>query len=1397
MAPRREHGGGVARAVVLLLLLAGAEGGLRRGAAQTLEDQLRTPVVSSDSSRRIMDAWFRSQVPPFPGDLSLPGWDSLGAAWKQALQRVLERIAVPRHPAPRLEPRGEVRVDSLVIRRFVAEIYQGFPVPVNLYLPESCGVALPLVLLPNGFFLNGKAEPEIQALGRTLVRAGYAAASWDFVHTGERGGWNGVGSRGNHSYHALWWRLFGTGTPGLAVGELSGLLDLLGALPEVDTSRVAAAGSSQGAMTALLASVVDGRIDAVVGAVPPPPLKQVTRTEDLFTEERYLVWDGSFPRDLMKEIPDLGGLAALNAPRPTLLLSGTGDVSPPAWLGEERDRAGTVFSLLGAGDRLRHDSLSMGHEFSREARMRACTWINRWIRGDAAASDTTERDFTPLPPESLSCGITHSSTVLSVAAALVSARPSDPDDPLSREEAARFQDSMAASVTRVVGAEPDSVVSWREVDSALLPEGISRRFLLEFRRTPPAPSVVVSVPGQAGCIGVLVVTDSGMAGADCSFVRELLARGYAVMALDRAGTGPMRLPGLSERAAGFCLEATGTTLTGAGLGQIHGAAAFFRREWDLSRVILAAEGPGSHHTAMLAAAGSWIDGFICLGGVDGYGDLSPGGIPCDLPPRAQYAGSFLHPDIASLAGLVSPRPLFLAGLRGSDGSSRDSASSRTPRIAERFHRAFDRSHLLAAGGDGSGGTEAAGWLARTVPAGGGIVLLGAPASVAREGESFLTRVLTNVPGPTLFRGDTLPPWLSLDPARGILQGVPGPHDVGRSRVCLTVRTEDGDSAALGFPLEVRHVNHPPFFAGRPDTTVLPGSEYAYAPEVADPDSLFDESLRLRLLEAPSWIRLDGAHRILKGTPGREHVGRHAILLEAADRSGLTCRQSFDLAVTYPQHPPRILSKPLESAQEDSLYRCVVAAVDPDTGYGDSLRYALTEGPAWLRLDPPGGILTGRPRGRDVGLHRVTVGVSDRGGNSVRQTFVLRVLHTDHPPLFLSRPVCSAVEGRLYVYRAHAADPDSFLYGDRVIYRLVTGPSWLSMERESGVLSGVPPLPCTRDTIVEIAAHSTGAGMEAGEWGAGPGDSGTATPIREARQRYVLTVEGWNDPPVFVSVPVLHASPGVPYVYAVQAVDPDSLRGDVVCVTLEESPPWLKLHPESLELGGIPPRGGSPLERVRLKATDERGGKTSQEFQITMRSGRVAAREVRISAGGGDRLYLNLDSMAGVNPRSVRWLARLSSCPDWVMLDTASGLLHVTVPPRPMAAERFCALAGLTDSGDTLRQTLLLEPSEEGEAPGGGYVLEPNYPNPFNPRTVIAFHIPVASTVRLSVCDILGREVALVADGVRMAGRYEVSWSPGAENGRSVSSGVYFCRLAAAPLEGGPGYRAQRRMVLTR
>ncbi|MDZ7316785.1 MAG: carboxypeptidase regulatory-like domain-containing protein [candidate division KSB1 bacterium] len=90
--------------------------------------------------------------------------------------------------------------------------------------------------------------------------------------------------------------------------------------------------------------------------------------------------------------------------------------------------------------------------------------------------------------------------------------------------------------------------------------------------------------------------------------------------------------------------------------------------------------------------------------------------------------------------------------------------------------------------------------------------------------------------------------------------------------------------------------------------------------------------------------------------------------------------------------------------------------------------------------------------------------------------------------------------------------------------------------------------------------------------------------------------------------------------------------------------------------------------------------------------------------------------------------------------------------------------------------LKTEVVEEKESTPQEFQLLGNYPNPFNPETVIVFKVPNRSQVLLSVYNLSGKKVATLMNRPLEAGRYEIKWDGRDETGKPVSSGVYIYSL---------------------
>ena len=90
-------------------------------------------------------------------------------------------------------------------------------------------------------------------------------------------------------------------------------------------------------------------------------------------------------------------------------------------------------------------------------------------------------------------------------------------------------------------------------------------------------------------------------------------------------------------------------------------------------------------------------------------------------------------------------------------------------------------------------------------------------------------------------------------------------------------------------------------------------------------------------------------------------------------------------------------------------------------------------------------------------------------------------------------------------------------------------------------------------------------------------------------------------------------------------------------------------------------------------------------------------------------------------------------------------------------------------------------------------LAQNYPNPFNPSTVIRYALAATSHVTLTVYDVLGQVVQQLVDEEKAGGNHQVTF-----RGEGLSSGVYFYRLQARPIDGrGREFVQIRQLMLLR
>jgi len=77
-----------------------------------------------------------------------------------------------------------------------------------------------------------------------------------------------------------------------------------------------------------------------------------------------------------------------------------------------------------------------------------------------------------------------------------------------------------------------------------------------------------------------------------------------------------------------------------------------------------------------------------------------------------------------------------------------------------------------------------------------------------------------------------------------------------------------------------------------------------------------------------------------------------------------------------------------------------------------------------------------------------------------------------------------------------------------------------------------------------------------------------------------------------------------------------------------------------------------------------------------------------------------------------------------------------------------------------------------------FILNQNYPNPFNPITMISYQLPDDSDVKITIYNIMGREVATLINERQKAGYRSIRWNGTDHSGRKVSGGIYIYHIHA-------------------
>jgi ligand-binding sensor domain-containing protein len=141
--------------------------------------------------------------------------------------------------------------------------------------------------------------------------------------------------------------------------------------------------------------------------------------------------------------------------------------------------------------------------------------------------------------------------------------------------------------------------------------------------------------------------------------------------------------------------------------------------------------------------------------------------------------------------------------------------------------------------------------------------------------------------------------------------------------------------------------------------------------------------------------------------------------------------------------------------------------------------------------------------------------------------------------------------------------------------------------------------------------------------------------------------------------------------------------------------------------------------------------------------------------------------------------------DWInclTIDEINGIMWIGFHGEDIEEGGLCKVEGLI-------QPVSIHPAKK--LPSGFY-LSNNYPNPFNPETVIEYQLPSSQNIILNIYDLRGNLVQSLIDQKQSAGIHRVIWKGVNQRGCRVSSGVYIYKLETAS-----GFQQTKKAILIR